>query len=247
MNYDFHLCVLFLIVKIIFGSDVTIKKNVFFPDESGENTDEFDYLGDVKLPNTARETDTSIPNRNQNLRFRIDSTDVPCTVHSSMSFCEEVENQAYPTKYVESILANADAQTFENYFNKTSTNETLKIRLLSTDEEPVELCETFQRTIYPQLAMNVQRDWHFVINQPNYRQQIRVEICQKKKSKCLFNESFPNSYVSSCVQRYTKVPLLSLGANGSVVSYDYEFPSFCQCKLHSKKRGNNHGAGRRRY
>lgn len=226
MNCVFQINLLLLIViTTVFGSDEPTRsrmKNVFFPDE---NSDEFDY---EEMPEPATNPNMK-PN---NLRFRIDSTNIPC-VNTTMGFCEEVENQAYPMKYVESILAKTDAQTYQNYFNKTIPDETLGLRLSSG--ESIELCETIQRISYPRVAENVERDWHYVINQPNYHQRIRVEICRNKNSKCQFDESFPNGYESICVQRFAKVPLLSIGFDGTVVSYDYEFPSFCQCQLRSKK------------
>lgn len=176
------------------------------------------------------------PSRNfhrSNIHFRIDSNAVPC-MNTSLLFCEELTNRAYPIKYVEKILAKSDAQKYENYFNKTVPSDNL-LGVRITDDGPIELCNSFKRLIYPQLAMDVEKDWRFVIQSNQSKQAIRVEICQKKRSKCLFNESFPNGYVSACVQKYTKVPLLSLGENGELRSYDYEFPSFCQCELRYKQ------------
>lgn len=216
---------LLMCVEFVLGS-----RHVLFPDDSQENLGDFLYGRRKHTPSRVKSVR---PIAHHKRRFRIDATDLPC-VNKTMIFCEEVANKAYPTKYVESVMSRSGTQIYENFFNKTIPNESLGIRLLSTDG-PIELCDSIQRLIYPQLAMNVQRDWRFVINQPSYRQPIRVEICHKKNSKCLFNESFPAGYVSSCVQKYAKVPLLSLGEDGQVTSYDYEFPSFCQCEIHLKK------------
>lgn len=208
-----------------FGSDA---RAVFFPDDD----DNEDFSNEEQPEQNTIHDDEF----DGNMKFRVDSNDLPCT-NTSMPFCEELTNQAYPTKYVETILARTDAQTYKNYFNKTVPNdESLDIRSGFSDDSPIELCRSFKRLIYPQLAMNVQNDWRFVIQSNQSRQPIRVEICQKKNSKCLFSETFPNGYVSRCVQKNTKVPLLSLGENGELVSFDYEFPSFCQCELHYHRR-----------
>lgn len=238
MNILIQITLLLSITVFAFGSDVP--KTVSFPNDSEENFKEFVYEK-IKVP--AQVTPTKKHKRPQKMTFRIDSSDIPC-VNTTMSFCEEVKNQTYPTKYVESVLANTDTQTYKNYFNKTlPKDETLGLRLSS--DGPIELCISIKRHIYPQLAMDVQSEWRFVINQNNYHQPIRVEVCQKKKSKCLFDESLPISYVSSCTQKYVKMPLLSLGENGEIESYDYEFPSFCQCEIQYSKPETKRSGGRR--
>lgn len=209
MNIAFRIAVLLLVVETISGANT--QRAVSFPDLSGENSEEFEY-GDIDTSNSKRP-------KTKIMKFRIDSSDVPC-VNTTMFFCEEVTNQAYPKQYVESMLLNADSQTYEQFFNKTLPNETLGLR--SSTDEPIELCDSIKRVIYPQLAMSVQREWHFVINQPSYQQPIHVEICQQKQNKC-------------CVQKYLNGPLLSLGEDGKMVSYNYEFPAYCQCEKQRKK------------
>lgn len=214
-------------VYYAYGSDAP-PRTVLFPDDSNEETSQnFDFSKQKQSQQTTNHHDKS----DGKMKFRIDSNDISCV----NTFCEELTNQAYPTKYVETILAKTDTQIYENYFNKTvPSDESLDVRI--SDDVSIELCRSFKRLIYPQVAMNVQNDWRFVIQSNQSRQPIRVEICQKKNSKCLFSETFPNGYVSVCVQKNTKVPLLSLGENGELVSYDYEFPSFCQCELHYHRR-----------
>lgn len=207
-----------LLLNIVIGLNVP-PKPVHFP-------------GDAK-PSRKQKRPQLTANHHK-IHFRIDSNNIPC-MNTSLSFCEDLTNRVYPIKYVEKILAVVDTQKYENYFNKTIPNDNL-IGIRLSDSGPIELCTSFKRLIYPQMAMNVENDWRFVIQSNQSRQAIRVEICQKKRGKCLFSESFPNGYVSSCVQKYTKVPLLSLGENGELVSYDYEFPSYCQCELHYKHR-----------
>lgn len=192
----------------------------------------------VLFPEDDQQNQSHRNKNNQNLKFRIDTNDIPC-MNTTLSFCEELTNRAYPIGYVERILAKSDAQKYENYFNKTVSPDSL-VSIRMTDDGPIELCNSFKRLIYPQLAMNIENDWRFVIQSSQSRQAIRVEICQKKRSKCLFSESFPNGYVSSCVQKHTKVPLLSLGESGELISYDYKFPSYCQCELHRKKHNRGH-------
>lgn len=221
MDAVFWIVLLLLAVEIVLGS--IVRRSVLFPD--GSQT----FYGKQQKLSTVQ-TKKSIPNLtqpNRKLKFRIDSTDIPCA-NVTTTFCEQVTNQAYPTKDLGSVLANIDAKTYENYFNKP--NETIGLRIHS--DEP---CPSIERFIHPQLAMNVQDDWRFIINQESYQQTIHVEICEKKNSECSFDKPLPNNFVTACVQRNTKVPLLSLGEDGEILTYTYEFPSFCQCKIDTQK------------
>lgn len=225
-----------VLLNSAFGLDSPLTKTVIFSDNSEEILQDYNYdkMKYIQKPiqDTAKRPIKNDHRFKHKIRFRIDATAVPCANATTMYFCEETSNQAYPTKYVESVLTSPNAQAFQSYFNKTASVDSFEN--FST-HETIELCNSMKRVIYPQLAMNVQNVWSFIINQPSYRQPIHVKICQKTKSKCRFNESFPNSYISSCVQKYTKVPLLSLNEYGELVSFDYEFPSFCQCELLPKK------------
>lgn len=236
-------------IEMAFGS-ATPARTVLFPDDSAEETSQgFDSSKleqpqqTITKPNGKNPT-TNYSNANGKMKFRIDSSDIPCIKNTTMFFCEELANQEYPTEYVETMLANTDAQTYSKYFNKTvASDDALGVRISS--DTSIELCTSFKRIIYPQVAVNIENDWRFVIQSTQSKQSIRVEICQKQNSKCLFSETFPNGYVSACIQKHTKVPLLSLGENGELVSYDYAFPSFCQCEIHYKQ--TNRLSGRHRF
>lgn len=205
---------------------------VLFPDDSEEILPDFNYSKTKNSHLSSNNKNTRPANdrkSKQKIIFRIDDTAVPC-VNTTMIFCEELTNQTYPTKYVESMLATANGQSFKNYFNKTVSDSSFGFRILYLGTT-LELCNSTKRVIYPQLAMNVHGEWRFIVNQPFYRQPIQVEICQKRSVACLFNESFPKNVISSCTQKYTNVQLLSLNEYGKLISYDYEFPAYCQCEL----------------
>lgn len=220
MNCVIQIIVIISIVGKIIGlhesTEVGVRK-VHFPDEYSED---YEY-GEIQLP--------KVPN----LSFRIESAEHLCA-NSTMSFCEDVKNEAYPIEYTETILAKIDTQTYQKYFNKTISNETFTLRLLSIDKS-AEQCDTIQSVIRPRLAKNDKHDWRFVINQPSFQQRVDVEICQNKNSKCKYDVAFPDGFVSACTQIYRKTQLLSLSVDGELISYDYEFPSHCECKPHRKQ------------
>lgn len=220
MNCVIQIIVIISIVGKIIGLDESTEagvRKVHFPDEYSED---YEY-GEIQLP--------KVPN----LSFRIESAEHLCA-NSTMSFCEDVKNEAYPIEYTETILAKIDTQTYQKYFNKTISNETFTLRLLSIDKS-AEQCDTIQSVIRPRLAKNDKHDWRFVINQPSFQQRVDVEICQNKNSKCKYDVAFPDGFVSACTQIYRKTQLLSLSVDGELISYDYEFPSHCECKPHRKQ------------
>lgn len=199
-------------------------RKVVFPDESEESDEVASYEKDVKT-----DDDVDTKNLQPAPQFRINATNVPC---SNANFCEEDHQQLYPAQYVESVLQK-NASFYAKYFNKITTRDDFS--------DPINLCDTYSRMVYPKIAMNVESDWRFVINQPDYRQSIRVELCQKRSSQCQFSESFPlvtDTHLSSCTQKLTKIPLLSLDDDGHLTQFMYEYPSHCQCELHRKPAEN---------
>lgn len=156
------------------------------------------------------------------LRFRIDAENVPCA-NSSVRYCEEVSQQFYPSQHVMYLLEKS-ADAYAEFFNKVKTRDDFP--------ESIELCDTHKQMVFPQIAKNVDSDWRFIINQPEYKQQIRVELCQKRSKQCHFGDSFPPGFVSTCTQKFAKIPLLSLNDDGEISEYEYEFPTHCQCDLH---------------
>lgn len=218
--------ILLLYIESVYGSNSSWTVPLF-PDDSEEYNSDYSYDA-FKQPElvNGRELITKP-------RFRIDSMDVPC-VNTTMSFCEDVTNEAYPSEYVKTVLSNVNAQAYETYFNKTTTSaEDLQIRVLSATND--DFCDSVNRFIYPKLAKNVQSDWRFVINQPSYQQPVHVEICQKVKSRC--SVASPN-LITFCVQDYEIRPLLSIDIDGEIVTEYYEIPSSCKCQYkHKKIRG----------
>lgn len=47
-------------------------------------------------------------------------------------------------------------------------------RSTSTDEQ---ICESYERIVYPRMMKNRNNDWLFVVNQPRFSQGVRIEYC----------------------------------------------------------------------
>lgn len=201
-------------------------KKVVFPSDSEESNEVF---WDIGMNNGKDEIGVNEDIKSK-LQFRIDAAKVPCA-NSTVRFCEKVGQQLYPTQYVNSVLQKS-GDRYAEFFNKIEFRDDFP-------EPTINLCDTYTRIVYPEIAMNTDSDWRFVINTKDTRQQIRVELCQKRSSQCQFGESFPAGYVSSCTQKFGKIPLLSFDDNGNISVYEYEFPSHCQCDLHQTKPPKN--------
>lgn len=226
------LILIFIFINLVLFPSLLAKpqNKVKFPDDSADDRI-VKYSTTIIKINSNKIKKGNVQQSNKETQFYVDSTKIPCK-DTSMLFCERVNDEAYPREHVEAIL-HGKANIFSKFFNKIpNLNDSLQTRFMPTQ---IKLCDSYRRLIYPQLAKNVFRDWRFIINQPNYQQPIRVEICQRKSNQCLFNDAFPQGYYSSCAQKHMKVPLLSLGEDGEIVSYEYEFPSHCQCELYLAK------------
>lgn len=198
-------------------------KKVFFPIDSGENDEVFSNARiNISKDKIEAIEDVDIKRK---VTFRIDASNVPCA-NSTVHFCEKVGRQLYPSQYVKSVLQK-NGDRYAEFFNQIKSRDDFP--------EPMDLCGTYKRIVYPEIAMNIDSDWRFIINTPDTRQQIRVELCQKRSSQCEFSESFPVGYASSCTQKFSKIPLLSIDDNGELSEYEYEFPSHCQCDLYQTK------------
>lgn len=203
-------------------------RKVEFPNGSEESGEHFSYNGMLNLAKVKIDKNTTPKPKP---KFRIDASSVPCSNRSTDPFCEEIGQHIYPTQHVKSVLQKT-ADRYAHFFNEIETRD-------GFPDDTINLCETYRRKIYPQMAMNVNSVWRFVINNPEFRQPVRVELCQKKSSKCQFGDSFPLGYSSSCTQKFTKIPLLSLNDDGDISTFEYEFPSHCQCDLHRVKSTKN--------
>lgn len=161
-------------------------KKVLFPSESDESDEIFSYNSWITAEQkTIANGYVSAVKPSPNIRFRIDAANVPCS-NATLRFCERVDQHQYPTQHINNVLQQ-NAERYANFFNNISTRNDFP--------EPINLCDTYTRQIFPQIAMNVDSDWRFIINQPKFRQTIRIELCQKRSSQCQFGELFPTGYV----------------------------------------------------
>lgn len=156
-----------------------------------------------------------------NIKFRIDAASAPCK-QNKWNFCDATVRQEYPARYIRSLLTKAPEQ-YTHFENRMS---------LGTDQpSDDDLCASVKSIKYPQIARNTDHHWHFIINLPEFRQPIPVEVCKEHFSKCLIDSFLRTAYGTYCKQTTRSIPLLSLDVDGEIRVFNYTFPSHCQCKL----------------
>lgn len=201
-------------------------KKVFFPSDSEESVENSPYLDPFTGTDIA-EANKYIDNK---LQFRIDADNIPCA-NSSIHFCENVGQQLYPSQYVESMLQN-HSDRYAEFFNKVEFRDDFS----HTNRVEHPLCPAHKRDVYPEIAMDVDSEWFFIVNTPQTRQHIRIELCKKRSCQC---ESLPNGTESTCMQKFGITLLAALDHNGGIVKKEFKFPSYCECVRYRKKPTKN--------
>lgn len=209
-------------------------KKIVFPSSSEEIDEIYSYSDEISpymskgVPQKYDDT-----NNTNKLQFHIDAASVPCA-NSTVHFCENVGQQLYPLQYVESMIQ----RNGDRYAELIERNN---VKLRDDFPEPKGLCDTYKRVVYPEIAKNVHLDWRFVLNTHDIRQQIRIELCQKKSCQCQHSDSFRNGMEATfrCMQKFAKINLLTLDNNGKIFSDRFEFPSHCECMMYENKPTNS--------
>lgn len=209
-------------IKVIFPEDDELQENTLnepsLPSIHRNQTYHFKLWNNIKPPN-----------------LQIDVEKVKCA-DSGATFCEQIDENLYPTEYVENMLKQ-NSKSYQNYFNSIKSvsvpkiDEELSLRIDKSMSMAIEFCKSEIRTIYPKIAMNIENSWNYVINQRRFRQAIQIELCEHSGEPCLFSNLFPIGYKTKCTQKFMKQPLLGMDSNGNLREYSYRFPSHCQCEL----------------
>ncbi|KAK4880928.1 hypothetical protein RN001_004247 [Aquatica leii] len=136
-------------------------------------------------------------------------------------FCEDVSS--YPYEHVRSILN--EHKELDIFFNVDE--EPIENRIFSREDNF--LCPSIQRMIFPQLLLNKDNQWKYVVNQGSeYRQGIRIETCLQDNQKCSLVE-VPLLYTTICKQKFTYRKMLSLTGEGEPEGDIFVLPTACCC------------------
>ncbi|CAM1298548.1 SPZ5 (predicted) [Pycnogonum litorale] len=112
-------------------------------------------------------------------------------------------------------------------------------------------CRSRSKFISPKAAMNENSEWKYVVNvagrNPNYKQVIKVDICESPGDICSEDISLPFGFRQSCRQKYIKKRMLALDESGNGVSEENFFiPSCCICEISRDVDGDEQSLRRRK-
>lgn len=140
------------------------------------------------------------------------------------TFCESVVN--YPEELINQAIRNNSLKPLGNTIEMPEIEK--RFGLSETEEWP--LCRSYVRTIYPRFAKTSNQNWRYVINQNNYRQSIRVEVCVNEGGVCDdLEEYMPEGYKIRCKQNYIFRELMAVISDNTIGKDNFMLPSNCCC------------------
>lgn len=91
----------------------------------------------------------------------------------NFTFCEHIDS--YPYTHLKYLLER-NSSSYRYIFNKEEVKEELVHR---QSPESSFVCRSIIKTVFPRIGENKNNKWKFIINQDNYLQGVRVEICYR--------------------------------------------------------------------
>lgn len=169
-------------------------------------------------------SETSINASSTELRPPLNSDGLPeCRPYmlGPSGYCEE--DDSYPTQAVEELLQSLNIRLGYPRSQRASTEE----------NEIMGLCDRRAHDIHPRTALNSRKEWVYLVNPKVPGQGVTREICLSPDKPCgRISDIIPYAYTSTCAQKYSKVKLLAIDAQGKkVIADDFYFASCCVCIL----------------
>lgn len=189
------------------------------PDKSNRKTEknytktEHEHLDRIVFPDEVEQLKES--------KYDMDPASV-CN-HNGSTFC--LNATYYPEDLVNlAIQRNDSIKLMEN----SDEISDISVRISDGIEEP--LCRSYTQVVYPRSAETLKRNWLFVVNQDNFKQGIRVEVCVEEDLPCdSLDDILPEGYKVFCKQNYIYRELVAVTAYGTISKEVFKFPSSCCC------------------
>lgn len=101
----------------------------------------------------------------------------------------------------------------------------------SVDGAEQRVCPSLSRIVMPQKAKNKDNEWMFVVNEADFMQAVRIEICQSSGSPCNYlDDNLPTGMTSECKQKFAFKKMLAMHPLEKRMLGDlFRFPSCCAC------------------
>lgn len=144
--------------------------------------------------------------------------------------CGNVDN--YPHDVVNDIVAKYKQQ-FAGVFGEdvvVPLGDTLVQRFDTSDDTP--LCTSVERLIHPQEGFTKENKNIKIVNTKEYKQGVRVELCQNPKGSCNLPEGLLGMQRTECKQLYHYRTLLAVDPeSGRSYKESFKLPSCCKCVI----------------
>jgi len=160
------------------------------------------------------------------------------------AFCET--SASYPEELIESFVDTR--QTFPSRIKQKLLKETC-VHDASTDIQTRfninedQLCQGIKRIIIPKEALNLRKEWRYIINSHNYTQSVNIEECAGPADKesrnedteygsCMYSGLKGNNPEGTvCKQLYREHRLMIISDSGELEIDSFSLPSACACHL----------------
>ncbi|XP_031828975.1 uncharacterized protein LOC116425428 [Nomia melanderi] len=146
----------------------------------------------------------------------------PAPSCNGQTFCEDVPD--YPTYLINDAFKNQKITPYQSV-------DQIDLTFRLNDFTGESLCISTEQVIYPKSAENVNNQWLYIVNHPNYTQGVRIETCRKMGEGCRLIEGFAEGYTTSCEQKYIHRELAAIVKDGSISRELFRFPASCCCHV----------------
>ncbi|CAH1731108.1 protein spaetzle-like [Aphis gossypii] len=147
------------------------------------------------------------------------------------SYCVKVDN--YPREDLLNLLRTSKFMS-TNYYDTDDINEVNDFETRMSDSQLSSFCQSRVKTIFPEVGITIKNEWRYIIQDPSndkdsFKQGIRVEKCIDVEIPCMFADTLPFGYISTCIQKYIYKRLMTIKGTQEFYYDSFKLPSCCKC------------------
>lgn len=175
-------------------------------------------------------------------KFRMFVANVSLCAENHQKFC--TKNDDYPLEYIQKLLYKLPPEYERFFYPQDVSRSSFKPPLEDTEntdyeaegDDPIEMCDTYGKVIYPTSGTTQSGDGLFIFNTDDHKQGVHIEMCQNAGKPCDDYVILRNNYRSECKQQKIYRELLSLSPEGKPITERFEFPASCTCVLRRTRK-----------
>uniref|UniRef100_A0A1B0A0G0 Spaetzle domain-containing protein n=1 Tax=Glossina pallidipes TaxID=7398 RepID=A0A1B0A0G0_GLOPL len=141
-------------------------------------------------------------------------------------FCTNVSNYPKLDKFAK--LFESKYPQLRMFTVKNHVEDEIEKRMLSYEEAK---CKSRYKIIYPE-AMHTNYGWLFIVNNEQYKQELRIEECESEGDQCYYKAlTLPKGFNTMCKQHFIEKVLVAMTMYGKVITHYTEVPACCKCVM----------------